>query len=149
MERHAAVHYFLECPRACLIPIPRPIQSGISSNLPAIATDAALEFVACPSCGLVSAYSISNIRKYPAATPDPFEAEICDFVVLTIECDGTNCDTPAAVHTTIGTDKGMWKEKVIPINWTFSPACKCENGHHLIAHWKDHPYIAWGHRKLF
>jgi hypothetical protein len=149
MERYAAVHYFLECPHACLIPIPRPIQSGISSSLQGTTMGVAPEFVACPSCGLVSAYSILDVRKHPAGTPDPFEVEICDFVVLTIECDDTNCDTPTAVHTTIGTDKKIWKEKVIPIDWTFSPECKCESGHHLIAHWKDHPYIAWGHRRLF
>jgi hypothetical protein len=149
MERHATVHYFLECPRACLIPIPRPNQPETSSSLQATATDAAPEFVACPSCGLVSAYSILDVRTHPAGTPDPFEAGICDFVVLNIECDDTNCDIPAGIHTTIGIDKRIWREKVIAINWTFAPECRCENGHHLIAHWKGHPYIAWGHRQMF
>ena len=87
MERYATVHYFLECPHACLIPIPSPIYSGTNSNPPAIATDTAPEFVA-PSCGLVSVYSLLDVGKYPAGTPDPFEADIWRFVVLTIECDG-------------------------------------------------------------
>jgi len=61
---------------------------------------------------------------------------------------GKNSATPAAVHITIGTDKQKWEEKVIPVDWTFSPACKCESGHGLIVHWRDHPYIAWERSRL-
>jgi hypothetical protein len=105
--------------------------------------DAARVFVACPTCGLVSAYSALDVQKRPEGIPDPFVAEICSFVVLTIECGGKNCETPPAVHTTIGTDKGTWKEKARPTDWTFSPDCICESGHPLVAHWKDYPHVAW------
>jgi hypothetical protein len=147
MERHATVHYSLECPRAHLIPIPRPSRSGIDSNLRETATDVAHVFVACPECGLVSAYSALNVLKRPEGIPDPFEAEICHFVVLSVECDGKDCDTPTSVHTAIGSDKGTWKEKVFPIDWKFSPECTCENGHHLVPHWKDYPHTAWERRR--
>lgn len=128
-----------------MIPIPRPSRSITGSSPPATTKDAAVVFVACPDCGLVSAYSALDIQKRPEGIPDPFEAEMCRFVILTIECDDKNCDPRTGVHTTIGSGKGMWKEKAHPIDWRFSPECICESGHRLVAHWKDYPRVTWEH----
>lgn len=146
-ERYATVHYWLECPHGCLIPIPNPTQVEISSNPPATATDEPSAIVACPECGLVSLYSERDILRRAAGKPDPFEAGICHLAAIKVECDDRDCGVLTVVRTTLGSDKGLWTEKAKPIDWKFSPDCKCENGHRLIASWEGKK-IAWEDARL-
>jgi hypothetical protein len=143
MEITPDVHYALECPRAHLIAIPRPIQLETRSSLPETATDDERVAVACPQCGIVSVYSALDVRPIAAATRDPFAAGLCLFVCIEVECDDNNCEALTAVHTTIGSGTGTWTHTAMPTDWRFSPDCRCENRHPLVARWRDYPHKAW------
>jgi len=144
------VHYVLECrrgPHVHYIPIPRPIRLRKAANRTENPKAAIQPIVACPECGLASVYSALDIQTLLSPMPDPFEAGICHLVALEVECGDKNCESPATIHTTIGSDKGVWKEKVVPINWGFDSTCRCENGHQLKPTWEDNRF-AWERREL-
>ena len=139
------VHYVLECrrgPHVHYIPIPRPSRLGTDANPPATATAGHKAIVACPECGLVSAYSESELQLQMSPRRDPFEAGECRLVFLRVECDDKTCDLPKAVHTVIGSGKGAWKEKVAPRDWEFDPECLCDKRHHLEPNWEENRF-AW------
>jgi hypothetical protein len=139
-------HYLLVCRNLHNIPIPRPTPLGIDTSLQGRAKVEKKAIVACPACGLVSVYSESNIQMVLSPTPDPFEAGICRLIFVEVECDDRNCESPKAVHTTIGTDRGTWKEKAAPRTWNFDSGCLCDEGHHL-APTRDDNHFAWEQRR--
>lgn len=139
------VHYVLECrrgPHVHYIPIPRPSLLRTDTNQKGNSKAAIQPIVACPECGLASVYSALEVQTLLSPMPDPFEAGICRLVSLEVECGDKSCEFPTEVHTTIGSDRGVWKQKVEPINWNFDLTCKCENWHPLKPAWKDN-HFAW------
>jgi hypothetical protein len=147
-------HYVLECRRGLrvhYIPIPRPSPLGIDASPPETANAVKKLLVACPECGLVSAYSGSDVQVQMSPRQDPFEADVCRLVSLNIECDDKKCDTPTTVHTIIDNDKGTWTQKVVPKvvpkDWEFASECLCYHGHPLAPNWEEN-HIAWERRRL-
>ncbi len=139
-------YYSLECPNGHGIPIPRSILSGIDPKLLGTAIPDKKAIVACPECGLVSVYAESSLRSVLSPRLDPFESQERHLVFLEIECDDKTCDTPTAVHTVIGSDRGIWKEKIVPKDWKFDADCLCERGHALAPNWEGNRF-AWEERK--
>lgn len=139
-------HYLLVCRNLHNIPIPRPDHPRMAANLPVKAKAEKQAIVACPVCGLVSVYSGSSVQRVLSPGQDPFEAGICRLVFLGIECDDENCESPKAVHTTIGTGKGTWKEKAVPKTWKFDSDCLCDKGHRLAPKWEGDRF-AWEQRR--
>jgi hypothetical protein len=132
-------HYVLECrrgPHVHYIPIPRPSRLGTDASLQAITTAWKKATVACPVCGFVSVYSESDVQVQMSPKPDPFEADARRLVYLEVECDGRNCRVPKTVHTIMGNDKGIWKQKVAPKDWEFDFHCVCDKGHLLAPRWE-------------
>lgn len=142
-------HFLLVCRNLHNIPIPRPRQSKIDSNLQGRVKVEKRAIVACPACGLVSVYSESGVQMALSPTPDPFEVGICRLVFVEVECDDKNCESPKAVHTTIGTDRGAWGERVVPRDWKFDPDCLCDDGHRLAPQWKGNRFGWEQRRSLF
>src|ERR1039458_2658280 len=124
-------HYVLECrrgPNVHYIPIPRPIPPEITANPRATTKAAKKVLVACLECGLVSAYSESDVQIQMSPRADPFEADVYRLVSLNIECGDKNCDTPRSVHTVVETERKTSKQKVLPVNWQYGPDCLCPTG---------------------
>lgn len=137
--------YVLECRRGPLvhyIPIPRPSRVEINSSLPAITTDTKKLLVACPECGLVSAYSAADVQVHLSPTHDPFERGIRRLVSIAVECDHEGCEAQALVHTVLENDGGTWTQKSLPRSWKFSSDCRCKSGHPLAPQW-DNDHYAW------
>jgi hypothetical protein len=140
------LHYSLPCPNGHGIPIPCPTLSGIHPSLLGTTMVEKKAILACPECGLVSVYRESQIHAVVSPTQDQFESHECHLVFLQIECDDKTCDTPTTVHTVIGSDRGIWKQKVAPKDWQFSSDCRCEKGHPLAPNWEEDRF-AWEKRK--
>jgi hypothetical protein len=142
--------YVLECrrgPNVHYIPIPGPSRSEIYANPLATSKDAKRVLVACPECGLVSAYSESDVQVQMSPSGDPFEADIRRLVSLQVECDDRNCDTPRSIRTILENDRGTWTQRVLPRDWTFSSECLCQSGHRLAPNWEEN-HVAWTHHTL-
>jgi len=143
----AKFHYSLSCPNGHGIPIPRPNLLEIHPTHMGMTTGEKKVIVACPECGLVSVYLESSVQMNLSPIPDPFDADRFRLVVLEVECGHEGCETPRTVHTVLENDKGTWKQKIVPKDWTFSADCLCENGHPLAPRWEDNRF-AWERRRL-
>jgi hypothetical protein len=88
--------------------------------------------VACPECGLVSAYSPEKMFGYLVAyKASLFQAGECHLVAIQVECNGENCKAPKIVHAIWGSDTGTWRPKVLPKDWQFQDSARCQNDHQL------------------
>ena len=125
-------NYFLRCPNACAIPLPRPSRAKIDGSLVQITMENREAIFVCPYCGLVSAYCGQDIvEMLTVDTPSLFQAHECALVCVELECVDKNCESQKVVHAIQGVAKGTWRPKVCPKEWMFSDTARCSDGHKL------------------
>ena len=135
-------HCFLRCPNVHLIPVPHSNPLEIDGSPRRAAQDSRIAIVVCPECGLASAYSVRDMVGHLVVdTLNPFQAGECHLVVIEAECDGENCEARKEIHVILGDDKGTWRPKATPKDWTFSDSARCEAGHKL--HFEDSGESRW------
>ena len=100
-------HCYLDCPSHHAIPIPHSSLVEKIGNPVQNTTELAPVVVACPECGLVSAYLPDKMFGYLAAgEPSLFQAGECHLVAMQAHCDGENCKAPKIVHAIWGNENG-------------------------------------------
>jgi hypothetical protein len=127
--------------------MPRPSQLGQGASLPLNSNRKTI--IACPECGLVSAYWERDVKEFEAPRSGLFQSGECRLVSTSAECEDTNCHAPKVVHTVIGTGWGSWKEKVAPKDWKFLSDARCGNDHQLLGTWKHSEHITWAVSELW
>jgi hypothetical protein len=125
-------HCYLDCPNHHSIPIPHSSLVEKIGNPVQNTTESLPIIVACPECGLVSAYLPDKMFGYlVAGTPSLFQAGECHLVAIRAHCDGENCKAPKIVHAIWSNDTGTWRPKVMPKDLQFQDSARCQNDHQL------------------
>ena len=125
-------HCFVICPKHHTIPVPHSSPIEIDGSPRQLAKVVPQVNVVCPECGVVSAYSIRDVTGGMFVDkPNLFQEDECHLVAIEVECDGENCEAPKVIHAIVGDEKGTWRPKATPKDWTFSDAARCGAGHQL------------------
>jgi hypothetical protein len=125
-------HCYLLCPKSHRIPVPYSSPLEIDGSPRRTPTDTRTAVFVCPDCGLASTYSARDILEDRILdTPGPFLADECHLGSIQVECDGENCKAPKVIHVIQGDEKGTWRPKAHPKDWTISDTARCEGGHKL------------------
>jgi hypothetical protein len=126
--------YALQC-HGCKerIAVPLPILPIEDSNRQEIATVARHGVFVCTRCGLVSAYSNTEVHPYQSETEDPYHGQGYSLFCISPECDGQNCGAPRKIHVVVDLMQGIGRtsDALYPKDWKNDGTATCEKGHQL------------------
>jgi hypothetical protein len=126
-------HWFLDCPRHHLSPIPHPIPTETNDRPHMTPTGIPVLNVLCHECRIVYGYSLPVCQTADQRnTVDSFATGDFFLAATQVECDGENCKAPKTVYAILERHKGTRTPRIDPKNWQFDDSARCHMGEHKL-----------------